>query len=110
MTDVLPKIEPAVGVTEVTIGAPKVNKSAAEVVEVPAALTTVISTVAATWDGDVAVMELSEFIVKLAAGVAPKFIAVALKRRLPRIVTEVPPAVAPTDGLTDATTGAPKVN
>ena len=81
----------------------------AEVIEVPAAFTAVISTVPAACAGDVAVIWVSEFIVKLVAAVAPKLTAVTLVKPEPIRVTDVPPEVVPAVGLTDVMTGAPKV-
>ena len=48
-------------------------------------------------------MEESELTTKLVAGVAPKLTAVAPVKRVPVMVTLVPPAVGPKLGLTLAT-------
>jgi hypothetical protein len=56
--------------------------------------------------GDVAVIEVAEFTVKLAAAVAPKWTAVAPVKLAPVIVTLVPPAVEPLGGFTPVTVGA----
>ena len=109
MTDVPPAVVPAVGLTEVMTGMPKVYFEPAEVVEVPAALAAVISTVPAAWAGDVAVIWVSELIVKLVAAVAPKLTAVTSVKPEPVIITDVPPAVVPAVGLTEVMIGAPKV-
>ena len=109
VTDVPPEVVPADGLTDVMIGAPKVYLDPAEVVEVPAALVAVMSMVPAACAGDVAVIWVSELIVKLVAAVAPKLIAVTSVKPEPVIVTDVPPAVVPAKGLTDVITGAPKV-
>ena len=109
VTDVPPAIVPPVGLTEVMTGAPKVYLEPAEVVEVPAALTAVISTVPAASAGEVAVIWLSELIVKLVAAVLPKLTAVTLVRPEPVMVTDVPPEAVPAFGLTEVITGAPKV-
>jgi hypothetical protein len=56
--------------------------------------------------GEVAVMEESEFTMKLVAGVEPKLTAVAPVKLVPAIVTLVPPAVDPELGLTLVTVGS----
>ena len=109
VTDVPPAVVPAVGLTEVTTGIPKVYFEPAEVAEVPAALVAVMSTVPAASAGDVAVIWVSELTVKLVAAVLPKLTAVTLIKPVPVMVTDVPPAVVPAAGLTDVITGAPKV-
>ena len=69
----------------------------------PAGAVTVTSTGPADPAGEVAVMEESEFTMKLVAGVEPKLTAVAPVKRVPVMVTLVPPAVGPELGLTLAT-------
>jgi hypothetical protein len=63
--------------------------------EVPLGVVTVTATMPAASGGDVAVMDVSEFTVKLAAATAPKYTLPAPVKALPVIVTEVPPAVVP---------------
>lgn len=110
VTTVPPAIVPEDGLILVTVGtSSKVNSSPADVVDVPAALTTVMSIVPALCAGDIAVIELSEFTVKLAADVAPKFTAVALVKPVPVIATDVPPAVVPARGVMVVTEGVPNV-
>src|SRR4029077_20440588 len=53
--------------------------------------------------GVMALMELSEFTLKLAALAEPKVTALASRRFVPLIVTGVPPDRAPNPGLTSAT-------
>ena len=110
ITEVPPPVLPAPGLTEVTTGDPKVNRSATDAAEVPTALVTVISTEPAACAGDTAVICVPELMTKLAAAVPPKLTAVAPPKPVPVITTEVPPAVLPAPGLTDVTTGVPKVN
>jgi len=87
-----------------------VNRSAAEVAEVPKAVVTVTSTVPVP-TGDVAVIEVAELTVKLVALLAPNFTAVAPEKFVPAIVTDVPPDVGPDVGEIDATVGgATKLN
>ena len=67
----------------------------------PAGVVTVTSTV--VWSvpgGETAVTWVADTAVKLAAGVAPNFTAVAPDRLIPEMVTEVPPAAGPDGGLT----------
>ena len=109
VTDVPPEVVPAKGLTDVMTGAPKVYFEPAEVVEVPAALVAVMSIVPAACTGDIAVICVSEFTVKLVAEVAPKLTTVTLVRPEPVMVTDVPPAMEPAVGLTEVITGAPKV-
>src|SRR5437870_1945076 len=69
------------------------------------------STVPAACAGEVAVIFVAEFTMKLAAGVPPKDTAVAPVKFVPVMMTLVPPAVVPLFGLTDETAGrTAKVN
>ena len=64
---------------------------------------TVTSTSPAACAGAVALMEVSERIVKEVARADPKLTLVASRKPLPVIVTVVPPAEAPAVGLTPVT-------
>ncbi len=106
-TLVPPAVGPLVGVMLVTVGAPtNVNWSDGEVALVPPAVVTVTSTVAAPSAGEVAVMEVALFTVKLVAAVAPNFTAVAAVKPVPVMATLVPPAVGPLVGAMLVTVGA----
>jgi hypothetical protein len=106
VTVVPPPVGPADGLIAVTVGATTYpNWSAEEVAEVPPAVVTVMSTVAAEWAGAVAVICVAELTVKLVAAVPPKLTAVAPVKLVPVIVTDPPPAVVPLDGLTPVTVG-----
>ena len=72
----------------------------------PPAVITVMSTVPAERAGAVAVIWVAEFTVKLVALVAPNLTAVAPLKLAPEIVMDVPPAVDPLVGETEATVGA----
>jgi hypothetical protein len=72
---------------------------------VPLCVATVISTVPADSEGEIAVIWVSLSTVKLDAAVEPKATAVAFAKFVPVIVTEVPPAVGPAAGLTPVTVG-----
>ena len=72
---------------------------------VPYGVVTVTTTVPAEPAGEAAVIEVSEFTVKLAAAVPPKATAVAPLRLVPVIVTEVPPAGKPEAGEMAVTAG-----
>ena len=86
------------------------NWSAAEVADVPPVVVPVTSTVPRP-AGEVAVIEVAEFTVKLVALVAPNLTAVAPVKLVPVTVTEVPPAVGPAVGDIALTVGTPmKVN
>jgi hypothetical protein len=83
-----------------------VNRSAVPVGLVPAGVVIVTSTVPVP-AGDVAVICVAEFTVKLAAAVAPKFTAVAPVKPVPVIVTDVPPAAGPEVGVIEEIDGPP---
>jgi hypothetical protein len=84
----------------------KLNWSAADAALVPLGVVTVTSTVPDGSAGLTAVIEVSEFAVKLAAATAPNLTAVAPVKRLPLMATVVPPLVGPDVGDTPVTTGA----
>jgi hypothetical protein len=107
VTDVPPVGGPELGVTAVTVGAAwYVNLSAAPVAEVPPGVVTVTSTDPADPAGSVAVIDVAELMVKLVAAVAPNLTALTPAKLVPVIVTDVPPGVGPTPGLTAVTVGA----
>ena len=81
------------------------NWSAELVVDVPADVTTVTSTVPEP-AGLTAVIDVALVTVKLAAGVEPKSTTVEPLRFVPLMVTDVPPAAGPVAGLTPDTVGA----
>jgi hypothetical protein len=85
---------------------PNVNWSLEVALDVPTGVVTVTCATPAACAGDVAVIELLESTVKLAAAVVPKRTAVAPVRVVPVIVTDVPPPTSPTFGLTAVTVGA----
>ena len=70
----------------------------------PLEVVTLISTVPVP-AGDVAVMEVAEMTVKLAAVVAPKVTAVAPVKLVPVMVTVVPPVCGPAVGELEVTVG-----
>ena len=67
---------------------------------------TTTSTVAAAWDGDTAVILVSELTTKLAAGTPPKVTPLAAVKPVPVMATLVPPAVLPLEVPRDDTAGA----
>jgi hypothetical protein len=73
---------------------------------VPVGVVTVISTVPAVPAGAMATMAVSEITVKLTAAVVPKLTDEAPVKALPVMVTTVPPAAVPLNGLTPVTEGA----
>jgi hypothetical protein len=81
-----------------------VNWSAAPLALVPPGVVTLMSTVPEP-AGDVAVICPAELTVKPTAGVEPKLTALALLKFVPTIVTLVPPAAGPDEGLTPMTVG-----
>jgi hypothetical protein len=85
-----------------------VNWDAAEVADVPLTVVTVTSTTPAACAGAVAVIDVALFTVKL-AGEPPNETAVAPVRSVPVMITDVPPAVGPADGLSATTVGAGSV-
>jgi len=56
--------------------------------------------------GEVAVIEVAEFTVKLVALAAPNLTAVAPVKPLPAMATDVPPSAVPDVGEIDVTLGA----
>lgn len=106
VTDVPLAARPDEGAIWVTSGAGiYVNWSAAEVALVPPVVVTVMSTVPVP-TGDVAVMDVSEFMLKVLAAVLPKVTALAPVKPVPVIVTDVPPAAGPDEGAIWVTAGA----
>ena len=80
-------------------------KWSAELVEdVPVSFVTVMSTVPAVPAGEVAVMEVSETMVKLAA-LPAKLAPLASAKPVPVMVTTVPPAIGPATGVIPVTLG-----
>jgi hypothetical protein len=107
VTLVPPASGPADGLTDVTVGITSyVNWSEMLVALVPPGVVTVTSTVPAVPVGDVAVIELALFTVTPVAAVAPNFTVAPETNPLPVIVTLVPPANGPAEGLTAVTVGA----
>jgi hypothetical protein len=107
VTGVPPAVDPEEGLTLVIAGPGtlKVNWSADDVLEVPLEFETVISTTPGECIGDVAVIWVAEFTVKLDALVPPKETELAPVKLLPVMVTEVPPVVGPDVRLMPETVG-----
>jgi hypothetical protein len=107
VTEVPPVVGPALGLTAVTAGTgSKVNLSALLVAEVPALVVAVMSTVPLDSAGDVAVIDVAELTVVLAALTVPKVTVVApVTKLVPVIVTDVAPAVGPAWALMAVTAG-----
>ena len=82
------------------------NWSATLITLAPDAVTTTMSTGPAPLAGDVATMDVSDTTVNVVAATDPNLTADAPEKFEPVIVTDVPPAIGPTAGLTPATTGA----
>ena len=80
------------------------NRSAADVGDVPLAVVTLTSTVPVP-AGDVAVIDVEELTVKLVAATAPNVTAVAPENSVPVIVTDVAPVAGPAVGEIDVTAG-----
>jgi hypothetical protein len=107
VTTVPPPVLPLLGLTAVTVGAGAavyVKWSALVDADMPVKVVTVTSTVPAASAGAVAVIDVSEFTVKLAP-TPPKETACAPVKLVPVIVTDVPPAVLPVFGDTAVTAG-----
>src|SRR5207253_1933861 len=106
VTEVLPTVGPAVGLTEVTAGAStKVNTSKNDVADVPPTVVTVTSTPPAACAGDVAVIWPSKSTVKLAAFTAPNFTEVAPVKCEPLIEIGIASGRGSADGLRDVSSG-----
>ncbi len=98
VTGVPPPVLPVPVPSEVTDGAPAlvyVNWSPLPSEAQPALVMTITSTIPAAWAGEVAVIEVAEFTVKLAAASLPKLTAKAPGKLVPVMATLVPPAVVP---------------
>ena len=92
----------------VVVDFPKVNWSAAEVVEDSLGVVgdvTTTSTVPAPSDGDVAVIEVVLLTVTLAADMTPNFTVSPVAKPAPEIETDVPPPVPPEVGEIAVTEG-----
>jgi hypothetical protein len=105
VTEVPPAAGPELGVRPDTTVA-YVNWSAALVVEVPARVVTVMSTVPTDPAGDTAVICEAPFTVYEVAAVVPNMTLPAPINPVPVIVTDVPPTVPPVDGEIAVTVGA----
>src|SRR5438270_2413503 len=106
LTGVPPVVGPSSGVTSLTPGAATyVNVGAAEPPWLsPSGVVTITGTRPATCAGETAVIVLAEFTVN-AASVPPNSTLLACARRVPVIVTLVPPATGPALGLTSPRSG-----
>jgi hypothetical protein len=104
-----PAVVPEVGLTAVTVGAEAlltVKWSAETAGELPLGVATMMSTVAAAWGGETAVIDVLELTVNDAAGTPPKLTPVAPVKFVPVMVVLVPPAVVPLDVPRDEIAGA----
>ena len=107
VTVVPPEVGPDEGLTTVTVGAATyVYLSLMDVADVPPAALTVTSTVPVPV-GALAVICVALFTMKVVAGFEPKATALTAVKLVPVIVTEVPPAVGPDEGLTAVTVVPP---
>jgi hypothetical protein len=109
VTDVPPAVVPVAVPRLVTTGAGdwKVNRSAAEVSDVPAALVTVTSTVPADSAAVMAVIEVGELTVKERAATEPNITDETLLKFVPMITTDVPPEAFPEVTPRPVTAGVP---
>src|SRR5262249_17755362 len=108
VTTVPPFSGPPPVLRAVTVGGGEnVNWFPAPAAEAPRGVLTETATVPMPSAGEVAVIDVAEFTVKLAAGwPAPKVTVVApATKPVPVIVTDVPPAIGPEAGLTADTVG-----
>jgi hypothetical protein len=91
VTESPPLVDPAVGLTPVTVGAPNVNSSEPPVAEVPPAVVTVTCTLPADSAGVTAMIELSLLNVTEVAAVVPNLTVESEVNPVPVMVTESPP-------------------
>ena len=107
VTAVAPAGTPTTGLTAVTVGAASyVNWSAEPMALVPLGVVTVTSTAPREPAGETAVIWVEELTAYDVAAVEPKLTALAPMKLVPVTVTDVPPVVTPTTGLTVVTVGA----
>src|ERR1700730_1623341 len=111
VTVVPPAVGPRLGETAPTLGgSAEVNWSAGPTGRTPSAVVTVTCTVASAVPpgpaGEVAVIDPLGLTVKLGELLAPNFTSVGLDRRMPLMVTLVPPPAGPTLGVTPSTAGS----
>jgi hypothetical protein len=100
VTLVPPAVKAAFGLTTVTVGAATyVYWAAGDAPDVPNGVVTVTVIGPAVCAGEVAEIWVPELTVKLVAAVPPNTTAVAPPRLNPVMVTEVPPATGPADGV-----------
>jgi hypothetical protein len=83
-----------------------VNRSDAEIADVPLGVVTVTSMVSAPCGGATAMICVSELMLNELDCTVPNATAVAPAKLLPVMVTTAPPAVLPDEGLMPVTTGA----
>ena len=74
--------------------------------EVPPGEVTVTLALPAVPAGKITVIEVAELTTTDVPALAPKFTVDPARKLVPVMVTEVPPAVGPADGLMDVTVGA----
>jgi hypothetical protein len=108
VTRVPPLIEPFAGDIPLTVGtyAWYVYWSAAVRGDVPPAVVTVTFTWPSEWAGATAVIDVADTTVSDVAATPPNETDVALARFVPVIVTVIPPATVPLEGLIPVTVGA----
>jgi hypothetical protein len=108
VTLVPPVVDPLAGVRLVTVGAGtwNVNWSAVPGADAPPAVVTMTSTAAAACAGVVTVIDVAEITVTDVPGTPPNATPVAPVKFVPVIVSLVPPAVDPLEGLIAVTVGA----
>jgi hypothetical protein len=82
-----------------------VKVSAELVADVPFAVLTVTSTGPSDPEGVTAVNDVAEVMLNELAATDPKSTVVAPVKLVPVMVTEVPPAIGPEEGLTEVTVG-----
>jgi hypothetical protein len=105
VTFVPPVVEPELGVTEVTVGAGATYVKAVAFCPVPCVVVTETATGPAAWAGVVAVTLVADVTCTDVALTPPKVTLVVPVRRVPLMVTLVPPVVGPEVGVTEVTAG-----
>jgi hypothetical protein len=97
---------PVFGLTAVMVGVNSKWSAALGALDRPPGIVTVTSTVPTAPAGDIAVIAVEDFTVKLVAFVEPNLTALTFLKKVPSMATTVPPVAGPLLGVTVVTVGS----